>query len=209
MAQIYDYKALNFIRNELHRLRCKWCAFRRLSVIGENDDGVVGESAGAFFEVVQRALWLDAGLSMCRLFDNRRGTETLGSALRSVKNQMPDADFTRLKESLDQIEPKVKAANLGDARGLVIAHSNREVARGSAKAPSSGIQAVEDIVQSTSDWVTELHGAVGFECKFDESELHSSMDGLVKRLRGTLHSCSASSAAEPGEGQMGNVGIEE
>ena len=184
MAGIPQYQALDFIRNEVRSLRWKWCAFRRLSVKGDNDDGVLGKSAGAFFVVVQRALMVDAALSICRLFDRTRGTETLESALRSVKNHLPDADFKRLTESLDQIEPKVKAAKLGDARVLVIAHSNQDVARGSARAPSSGIPAIEEIVQSTSDWVIDLHGAVGFPYKFDESELHSSMDGLVKRLRG-------------------------
>lgn len=183
MVRISLHPALDFIRNEVNSLRWTWCAFRRLAVKGENDDGVLGKSASAFFNVVQRALRLDVALTICRLFDQTRGTETLESALKSVKNQIPDADFNRLKESLDQIEPKVKAANLGDARVLVIAHSNRDVARGSAKAPSSEIQTIDEIVQSTSDWVIELHGAVGFEYKFDESELHSSMDGLVKRLR--------------------------
>ena len=184
MARISQFESLDFIRNEVNWLRWKWCAFRRLSVEGENDDRVLGESAGAFFGVVQRASKLDAALTICRLFDQTRGTETLESALTSVMNHMPDADLKRLKESLDQIEPKVKAAKLHDARVLVIAHSNRDVARGSARAPTSVIQAIEEIVQSTSDWVIELHGAVGFEYKFDESELHSSMDGLVKRLRG-------------------------
>ena len=168
----------------------KWCAYRRLYVIGENDDGVLIESASDFFGVVQGALWRDATLTICRLFDQSRGTETLESALKSVRNLMLDADFKRLKGSLDPIDQKLKAANLRDARVLVIAHSNREVARGSARDPSTQIQAFDDIVQSISDWVIELHGAVGFEYKFDESELHSSMDGLVKRLRGTLHSCS-------------------
>lgn len=183
MARNSQHQALDFIRNEVDWLRWKWYAYRRLSVKGDNDDGVLGESAGEFFGVVQRALMDSATLTICRLFDRTRGTETLESALRSEMNRMRDADFKRLKESLDQTDRKLKAANLRDALVLVIAHSNRDVARRSARAPSSRIQAIEEIVQSTSDWVIELHGAVGFQCRFDETELHSSVDGLVKRLR--------------------------
>ena len=184
MAGISQYQALDFIRNEVYWLRRKWCAFRRLSVKGDNDDGVLGESAPEFFGVVQLTLKLDTGLTICRLFDRRRDTETLESALKSEMNRMRDADFKRLKESLDGIGRKLKDANLDDARKLVLAHSNQAVARGSASEPSSGFQAIEEIVQSTSDWVIELCRAVGCPYSFDETDLYSSMDGLVKRVRG-------------------------
>jgi len=146
---------LDFVRNELACVRREWKIFRRIAVIGENDDGILGQVAPEFQGFVHRALLRDVTLALSRLFEGGSRVLSLRAVLNRQKNHVSNQDFEQFTGELTDLELAFASANLENGRNQIIAHNARPIAMRVEKARSSNIAVVDQLIEDVSEWVAQ------------------------------------------------------
>ncbi len=95
------------LRNQLVLLHLKWNDYRSLYADGLETINLLNEAAPGFFYNLQRMMWEDVLLHLCRITDREQisGKETL--TIQRLKREISDDEFGELRK---KVEAQVKKA---------------------------------------------------------------------------------------------------
>jgi len=181
LGELYDD-----LRNQLTWIHLKWNDFRSLYADSEETVNLLNEAAPDFFHNLQRMMWEDVLLHICRITDRSKvaGKDTL-TVLRLAKST-PDQSLKQVVESLaDDVTLTTKFAR--DWRNRRLAHhelppqagqSSKPLAHASRQNVEDALAALRAIMNAVSQHY--LNSTTGYEYSI---EALGGIAALVSRVR--------------------------
>jgi len=176
----------HWLHDELAWLHIKWSDFRRLYATGQERVDFLNATAPAFFNQLQRMMWEDALLHLCRITDPVKSVGHDNLTIMRIPDAIPDLALRAgVKLLVDDAKQKSEFAR--DWRNRRFAHRELPAFQGhvAAPLPPASRQNVEDALAAVRNAMNHierhyLHETVLYEHSIEPL---GGVEALIARLR--------------------------
>jgi hypothetical protein len=174
------------LHNEVAWLHVKWKNYRALFARDQETIDLLNAAAPAFFHALQRMMWEDVLLHLCRLTDPPKSVGRDNLTVRRLPDTTPDPNLqNQVRPLVDDVNQRTQFAR--DWRNRRLAHRELPPTSGQAAQPLASIsrQQIEDAlgaIRRTMNCIEQhyLHAPVSYE---HSVEALGGVESLLARLR--------------------------